>query len=87
MAQKWHKFHSNVNEFNLEIYLAQMAYYWLKVGSYKRYLQASRKLSGPKPHKPILSRSFGKELANQKLKNFKIFLPRADVRKLLQQDK
>ena len=52
MAQKWHKFHSNVNTFKLEIYLAQMAYYWLKVGSYKRYLQAhcqSHTQADPKP--------------------------------------
>jgi hypothetical protein len=32
MAQKWHKFYTNANKFSLENYLAQMAYYWLKVG-------------------------------------------------------
>jgi hypothetical protein len=37
----------------------------------------------PKPHQPILDQSFVKELANLKnLRNFKIFLPRAQVIKL-----
>jgi len=67
--------------------LAQLAHNGLKVGSYRRYLQASRMLSGPKSRKPIPRPSFGKELANQKLENFKIFLHRAVARKFLQHDK
>jgi len=30
--------------------LAQLAHSWLNIGSNDHYLQASRKLSGPKPH-------------------------------------
>jgi len=44
-----------------------------------KYLQAHCQ----SPTGQRLYQSFGKELANQKLENFKIFLPRSDAKKSL----
>ncbi len=68
MAQKWHKFHSNANKSNLEIDLAQMAYYWLKVhinGICKHIAKATQADSKPK--------LWQRACKSEPLKNLKFF--------------
>jgi hypothetical protein len=61
--------------------LAQLTHNWLKVGSHRQYLQAHCQSRTSRR----LYQSFGKELANKKLENLKIFLQRAVARKIIQQ--